>query len=151
MVKLDLGGGRFPRYGYLNVDKWERADIVCDLEKGLYRRFLWIFKRRIKSDSVDAIHTSHTLEHIERFIPLMNECWRVLKTGGYIEIFVPRFPHTDSVVDPTHVRFFIADTFKYFSADHPLVYVYGIKPWHLIQLGESENEVYCKMEPNKLF
>jgi hypothetical protein len=48
----------------------------------------------------------------------MDECWRVLKPGGYFRIIVPLFPSWSAVVDPDHARFFVADqdhsTFDYF-------------------------------------
>ncbi len=138
-MKLDLGGGYWPREGYKSVDIVKEADIHEDLEFGLV----------MMDDSIEAIFASHLMEHIKNFLPLMNDCWRVLVPTGYIEIIVPRFPHLDSVVDPTHVRFFVSGTFHYFNYQNVFCDLYGIKPWHLLNLGESDNEVYCKMEPYK--
>ena len=141
-MKIDLGGGKFPRCDedgtpWTTVDRY-KGNIKCDLEKGL---------SKIGTNKVDVINASHILEHIKNLSLLMNECWRVLKPDGYIEICVPRFPHTDSVVDPTHVRFFVSGTFQYFNYQGIFWEWYGFKPWHLLEMGESENEVYCKMEP----
>ena len=140
MLKLDLGGGRFPRVGYLNVDRFERADVRCEFEDNL----------PFKDSSAEAIFASHLLEHISDLKGLMNECWRILINEGSLEILVPRFPHTDSVVDPTHCRFFVEDTFKYFQIDHPLRKVYGFKPWNIESLGYSDNEVYCILRALKI-
>jgi SAM-dependent methyltransferase len=69
--------------------------------------------------SIESIVTHHCLEHIGAgFVPLMDECWRVLEPGGYFRIIVPVFPSWSALVDPDHSRFFIADetssTFDYF-------------------------------------
>lgn len=41
--------------------------------------------------SVDAVWSSHSLEHLERhqIVPALKECLRVLKPGGILKLFVP--------------------------------------------------------------
>ena len=75
--------------------------------------------------SIQSIVAHHCLEHIGAgFIPLMDECWRVLEPGGYFRIIVPLFPSWSALVDPDHTRFFVGDTekstFDYFcgTAEH---------------------------------
>lgn len=45
----------------------------------------------------------------------MNEAWRVLKPSAAIEIFVPSTDGRGAFQDPTHVSFWNANTFAYFS------------------------------------
>lgn len=96
-------------------------------------------------ETIDEAHAHHVLEHIERrdLITVMNECWRVLKVGGMLDIEVPLFPSEDAMSDPTHVSFFTSRTFDYFIQgtryeDHRVMY--GIKPWHQMdrqRIGEN--------------
>lgn len=47
----------------------------------------------------------------------MDECWRVLKPGGTMNIVVPSGTSTRAFQDPTHRRFFVGATFLYFNRD----------------------------------
>ncbi len=99
MQKLNLGSGKNPKPGYLNVDKVGTPDLVCDLEK-----FPWPWE----TDSVDQITMHHVLEHLgettEVYFGVIRELYRVCCDGAAIEIIVPHHRHDDFVTDPTHVR-----------------------------------------------
>lgn len=66
-------------------------------------------------DHFDSIRAVHVLEHVKDIVATMNECYRVLKKGGRFHIKVPLFPTMSAVSDPTHCRFFIPETFRYFT------------------------------------
>ena len=121
-MKLDLGGGRSPAKGYINVDLCPGADLQVDLEDA-YLPY--------KSGSVDEIRAKDIMEHIRNFIPLLNECWRVLKVGGQIHIEVPRYGSPEAVIDPTHVRFFHWNTFDMICDPNSTI-AYQLKPWKLV-------------------
>lgn len=105
-MKLDLGGGKNEVPGYLNVDKYgEYADVVADLEYGL----------PFADRSIEVINASHFFEHINNFVELMNECWRVLKDDGFLMVAVPAFPCEGAVASPAHVRFFTQKTLHLFE------------------------------------
>lgn len=60
--------------------------------------------------SIESMISHHALEHIgDGFIPLMDECYRVLKPGAIFRIIVPLFPSWSAVSDPDHKRYFCAD------------------------------------------
>jgi SAM-dependent methyltransferase len=107
-LRLNLGAGGADPEGRYSVDHLELAgtDIVADLNCAL---------DELPDDSVSEIVTRHTLEHIENFLPLMQEIHRVLAPDGKIEIIVPHFSSTLGYSDPTHVRFFGLYTMYYFS------------------------------------
>ncbi len=115
-LKLDLGCGQHKREGYIGVDiaDGEGVDIVHDL-----RQYPWPWKDR----SVAAIHTSHYVEHIPMDLPddrdglcaFMDECWRVLRKGGKLEIIHPYLKSVRAFQDPTHRRFIPAETWTYFD------------------------------------
>lgn len=132
-LKLDLGCGETPAAGYEGVDKFApSAKHKVDLFK-----FPWPWA----DDSVDALHSSHFLEHIpareiesrdlreeanadishsgmigkDMLCAFMDEAWRVLKKGGEFKIIVPSGRSVRGFMDPTHRRFFHAESFLYFS------------------------------------
>ncbi|MGF1561611.1 MAG: methyltransferase domain-containing protein [Geminicoccaceae bacterium] len=80
-VKLELGAGRKRgAQGWTTVDLFG-ADITHDM------------RRRIPMppSSVDAIYTSHALEHFyfDQVIAILRDCHRVLKSGGTLSVCVP--------------------------------------------------------------
>lgn len=126
-LKLDLGCGKNTREGYEGVDLWEpTAKHKLDLCK-----FPWPWA----DSSVDALHTSHFLEHVAarnveaadttdpRYLGrdmlncIMDEAWRILRPGGEFKIIVPNARSNRAFQDPTHRRFWVAETFYYFNAD----------------------------------
>lgn len=111
---LDLASGekaaRKKAHGRVTLDIMDIPDIdvVCDLNEGL--NFL-------PDNSVDEIYSANSLEHIERFIPLMQEIHRVLKPDGKKHLVVPHHSNPYHYSDPTHKQFFGYYTFYYFSDD----------------------------------
>jgi ubiquinone/menaquinone biosynthesis C-methylase UbiE len=146
-VKINLGCGnefRPESEGWVNVDRWDydpRVKVV-DLELG---------KLPFENDSVDHIRATHVLEHITNLIPLMNECWRVLKVGGTFYIEVPKYPSLDCFKDPTHVRFFVKETFEYFTRylQEGSFKMYQILPWAYQSLIEDLNQLRVVLIPVK--
>lgn len=118
-MKLNLGCGRDKIKGYVNCDisKSVNPDRVVDLEK----------KLPFKDDSVEGIYCRHVVEHVENFLPLMKELWRISKNGAKIKIIVPYFSHPISFQDPTHKRFFTLKTFDYFSENNNYNYYTDIR------------------------
>jgi hypothetical protein len=128
-LKLDLGCGQVPKEGFEGVDLYsDRAKHKVDLF-----RFPWPFA----SNSVEEIHASHFLEHIpareveerdlsgsdrsylgaDMLFAFMDECHRVLKTDCWMHVVVPSGRSNRAFWDPTHRRFFMQETFLYFSAE----------------------------------
>lgn len=115
-IALDLGCGRTKFAGTIGVDivPVPGVDVIADLNGTL----------PFRTDSIDAIYTSHTLEHVESFIRTMEEIWRVCRNRARVHIWVP---HASSPfvtwIDPTHRRGFTIETFSYFDpAANPLSY-----------------------------
>jgi SAM-dependent methyltransferase len=110
-IRLNLGVGRRSREGYYGLDRIEMSgvDVVADLDEPL---------TELPDNSVAAIYTHHTFEHVVNFLPLLKEIHRVVVPGGQVEVVVPHFSNPYGYSDPTHVRFFGLYTFYYF-ADEP--------------------------------
>jgi SAM-dependent methyltransferase len=107
-LRINLGCGRDVRPGYLNADRLPLSgvDVVLDLEAPL----------PFCDGAFDEVFSSHVLEHVERFLPLMGELHRVCAPGGRLRHFVPHLSFFGSYTDPTHRRFFGYHSFDYFTA-----------------------------------
>ena len=82
-MKIDLGGGRAPKKGFTNVDKWEdHFDVYCDFNNDLLP---------FEDESIEEINSHHMLEHLEiNSVPkIIDECYRVLKPGGKFHVVIP--------------------------------------------------------------
>jgi glycosyltransferase involved in cell wall biosynthesis len=62
LLKIDMGGGLFPREGYTTIDQ-EDADIICDLNDGI----------PLEDNSVGVLNASHVIEHLRDPIKTMKE------------------------------------------------------------------------------
>jgi len=132
-VKLDFGCGQHPKEGYEGVDLYA--------PNAQHKVDLWKFPLPWADNSVDEIYSSHFLEHLpmreveERdlypeavgelrqellgkdfLFAFIDECWRILKPGALMDIYVPNARSNRGFQDPTHRRFFVEHTFGYFSS-----------------------------------
>jgi hypothetical protein len=115
-IKLDLGCGRNLVAGFTGVDFYaENEDgtpipgiIKCDLFKhktdAKTGKITMDWSYRLADNSVTEIVASHFCEHIPRTLrwPFYEECWRILKVGGIMRIFVPSWKSERSLGDMTH-------------------------------------------------
>lgn len=108
LMKLNIGCGNKKLEGYINIDKQPSADVCLDLEGAILP---------YGNNSIDIILASHVFEHIQNLIPLVNECHRVLKPGGVLNIAVPNVEFLEAFQDPTHIRFFTEATWRYWLKD----------------------------------
>ncbi len=106
-IKLNLGSGSSNIDGFINLDilPLPNIDIICDLNKNI----------PLQDNSVNEIYTSHTLEHIQNTVHLMEEIYRICKPNALVKIKVPYFKSIGAFKDPTHVSFFTEKTFEYFE------------------------------------
>lgn len=107
---LNLGSGSRKVPGFFNVDHLPLpgVDILADLNEPL---------DALPDGCVAAVHSRHTLEHIDNFLPLMAELHRVCRFDAELEIIVPHFSNPYGYSDPTHVRFFGLYSFFYFCEE----------------------------------
>ena len=105
LVTLDLGCGETLQYP---------ENIGVDLLRSAATRVLADVSRPLPfaTSSVDRIFTVHVLEHLPDFLPLIDECHRVLRPGGVLHILAPWWRHVNAVADPTHLRLLDTQTSK---------------------------------------
>jgi hypothetical protein len=107
-LKLDIACGKTKKAGFIGVDIWEGADIVCDLET-----FPWPFD----DDSVDELFCSHYIEHTPDLISFANELHRIMRVGAKAQIIAPYYSSIRAWQDPTHLRAISENTFLYFNRE----------------------------------
>lgn len=158
LKKLNLGAGKLDiREGYINLDMtpYEGIDVVWDLNK---------LPLPFKDEEFEEILCLSILEHIQNYIPLMMELYRILKLGGIIRIRVPHFSYCEAFADPSHVNYYSYMTFFYFTKalkreysfskfsefggkitfqKRPLLFYNYVLEW-LVNLNETTKKIYEK-------
>lgn len=104
-LRLDIGSGLRAKPGFYGVDQLPGVDIEADLNQPL---------DLLPDGCAEHVFCSHSLEHVERFVPLLAELHRLMRPGALLEIICPHFSNPYYYSDPTHVRFFGLYTMSYF-------------------------------------
>ena len=104
-VHLDLGCGTTKQYpGSVGVDRRRTGAVavLADVSRPL----------PFRDASADAIFAVHVIEHLPDYLPLIDECHRVLRPDGTLHLMGPWWGHVNAVVDPTHVHLLDVQTVK---------------------------------------
>ena len=110
-LRLNLGCGRSPRAGWVNVDvaALPGIDVVADLDRCRTQPLPFA------GDSVSEFHMAHVLEHIGDTLALMQELHRIAEPGAQLTIRSPYGSSDDAYEDPTHRHRFFMHSFQYFG------------------------------------
>ena len=109
-TKLELGCGAHPTLGYMHHDRWQHSDHVDVAHDLDVLPWPW------DDNSFDEILALDVFEHLRVDIQQwLDECWRILKPGGYLVFRTPAWDHWTAWVDPTHRRAFHLQTFDYWD------------------------------------
>lgn len=129
-MRLDIGGGNFPAVDHVNLDPVHGdGEFRRKLQDGI----------PLPDGSVESARCAHLMEHIpagQQRIDAFNEVRRVLQPGGTFEVIVPLFPCWGAIADPTHVSFWVRESFGYFTGEIIPGADYGIVPWELLEWTE---------------
>lgn len=122
--KLNIGSGRKRIEGYENLDLLpsENVDHVHNLEQTPYP---------FKDNTFDEIKAHAICEHIHNLEGFMNECHRILKPEGVLDIHVPYF-NCGTAIRPDHVRYFNYNWEGYFLRDMDCLQSHNKKNWKII-------------------
>jgi SAM-dependent methyltransferase len=132
---LDLGSGPNPNNPY-SADEVFGVDIRDDLGDNIVAADLALGGIPFDNDSFEYVTAFQFIEHVPRviympekrnpFVELMNEIYRVLKTGGIFLSVTPAYPHGAAFQDPTHVNIITEETFiRYFDDTYMWAKIYG--------------------------
>jgi len=110
---LNLGSGRKPRPGAVNVDVTGRTrpDVVHDLD---------VTPWPLPDSHFTEVHAYDVVEHLQDVVRTMEEIHRVCAPGARVHITVPHFSSANSFTDPTHRHHFSARSMLYFTDAHEL-------------------------------
>lgn len=105
-MNLNIGCGEKKIDGCLNVDfrKTRITDIVHDI-----KNIPWPFN----DEEFENIYAIDIIEHMLYVVPIIDECWRVVKPGGHLYIRTTFFNTEQSYRDPTHFHYFTLESFDY--------------------------------------
>ena len=119
-VKINLGSGYRPREGFINIDSREECgpDLCYDVTDGL----------PFEDNSVDYVLATDFLEHIPigLVVGVIEDIYRILKPGGTLEHLTPSTDGRGAFCDPTHVSFWNAASWLYYTSDEHRS-LYGIQ------------------------
>lgn len=143
---LDLGCGKTPKNPF-NADELFGIDVREDLEANIKSADLVVEPIPFDDEFFEYVTAHDFLEHIPRliyapmrrnaFVELMNEIYRVLKTGGLFLSLTPAYPHAEAFRDPTHVNIITDQTFTaYFDNVNRWASSYGFNGAFHIRLQE---------------
>jgi SAM-dependent methyltransferase len=107
IVRVDFGRElRRPRTVRVAPQAAGDIDLVADLGARL----------PFKDDTVDEIYIDHAVAHVDDFMGVMQEIWRISKPGAIVHL---RLPHASSSWalsrDPRHSHHYTLETFNYFD------------------------------------
>ena len=105
---LDVGCGAGKAEGRIGIDRFRLpgVDVLYDLNS-----FPWPFA----NGAFDQMYMNNVIEHLGDTVRVMEEAYRLLKTGGKLHIRVPYWNHKCAASDPTHVKYFSEISFMFFT------------------------------------
>jgi SAM-dependent methyltransferase len=134
-IALDLGCGERPQYPQnigVDVRTTDAVQVRADLGAGV----------PFRTASVDRIYAVHVLEHLIDFLPLVDECHRILRPGGILHVMSPWWRHVNAVADPTHVRLLDVQTIKGICRRGP-----SGPRWYPLHAGCDGASVFADLTP----
>jgi SAM-dependent methyltransferase len=132
---LDLGCGDRPQYPQnigVDVRTTTAVRVNADLRTGV----------PFATASVDRVFAVHVLEHLVDFLPLVDDCHRILRPGGILHVMSPWWRHVNAVADPTHVRLLDVQTIKGICRRAP-----GAPRWYPLHVGCDGATVFADLTP----
>ncbi len=116
IIRLNLGCGTNWKVGYINIDKVDLhgVDMVEDLN---------IFPYPFEDEYADEILMDDVLEHLDNPVDVLQECWRILKPEGILNIKVVYWNHHLTYGDPQH---------KHAFSEHYFTFLCGVRrPYYM--------------------
>jgi len=143
LVRLNLGCGTKTSVDTWDVDlrNTEGVNQVLDLN---ITPWPWLDR------SFEWITASHIVEHLPiGLVKFCNECWRLLKPGGILQIRVPDAADPDMAwADPEHIRPYRRHSFiNYLTIDGIRRFGYTERPWSILDIRENGKEINVHMMP----
>lgn len=148
-MKINLGCGRDLMEGYCNIDISDKvgADVVYDMQK---------LPLPFEDNSVDEIIANNSLCQMSsprKFLEVMNDLHRILKSDGKLTIRVPNALHICAFQDIFDTIRFTIESFTYMQHGHRRYEQYGIhygyKPFKVKILENNSRQMKFELKPVK--
>ncbi len=113
-VQLDLGCGTAKCPGFVGADRFPLTgvDVIVDLDSPL----------PFRSDSVDIVVMSHSLEHVQGLLATLKEVYRICRHGAQVCVVAPYCHQALNVANPFHKHSFNEHTPRFWTdSPHTLV------------------------------
>jgi SAM-dependent methyltransferase len=132
---LDVGCGGSKIDGAVGIDRFPLQNV--DIQHNLN-----VMPWPIKTAEFDRIIFSHSISHLNDICAVLEECYRVLKKGGRIEIVAPHFSSDNFHTDPTHIFSMGVRSMNYFvdNIDFRYRYIGADKAFKLLHSSISFRE-----------
>lgn len=144
MTVIELGCGLRKAEGAIGLDINPRsdADVLCNLDFG---------NLPFRDSSVDKVLAYDVLEHVDNFVAVVEDIWRILKPGGILEVSAPFMSSVNYFSDPTHRRAFTSKSFDYFiKGTTSSEYRYSDTEFLLNSVEYEKNEYECRHFINRM-
>ncbi len=108
LKRLDIGCWKFKQDGHIGVDilRAPSVDVLADACNLPFRE-----------SSIDKVHSSYTLEHIQDNLSALSEIWRVCKPDASIRLILPHFSNPAYYDDLTHKHKYSTRSFEHYDQD----------------------------------
>lgn len=107
--------GENGRYIGADIFPGRFVDVMVDLDGG---------KLPFRTGTFDIVMLDQVVEHLLNLVPLVQDCHRVLKDGGYLYITTPHFSNLSSWVDPTHHKHYSLHSFGFLFWEEKKVFTF---------------------------
>ena len=144
MTVIELGCGLRKAEGAIGLDINPRsdADVLCNLDSG---------NLPFRDSSIDKVLACDVLEHVDNFVAVVEDIWRILKPGGILEVSAPFMSSVNYFSDPTHRRAFTSKSFDYFiKGTTSSEYRYSDAEFLLNSVEYEKNEYECRHFINRM-
>ncbi len=103
-------------------------------------------------NAFDMIMAFDVIEHLDNVVPVMDECWRILRARGRMVIRTTAWDCRQSYTDPTHKHWFTLESFDFFDPDTAWggkYCWYTARKWHKVEGYQDASELMFTMEVRK--
>lgn len=113
-IVLDVGVGTNISYPFRPKITVDCIPLFMDIEEpeASLRKWDWVVGDAhylpFRDRCLDGIVASHIIEHLVNPSFFMKECWRVLRKGGFLDLYLPNFLSMNARRDPSHKHTFNA-------------------------------------------
>jgi SAM-dependent methyltransferase len=144
---LNLGCGGHPLELAVNHDLTKHSPLVDVAHDLNVTPWPW------PDETFSLVIAHDVLEHLASFIAFFDECWRVLRPGGQVNVRTPRWDSLNAVIDPTHVRCYHPESFDYLDPRTAWGKKYGVyytrRHWQKEMIHSHEGNIIAIMRKVK--